>query len=189
MSYYGKKTRKYGSNTRVDIKRLAIYYVCLLVFVLLLSVIEVSRIKIFGASIALAFCASCAIGFIFGEKSGAIFGLICGLLIDALEISGFSINPVLFTLCGYLCGSLVGWILSINLPSFMVYAAVAGLVREIFTVIYFGFISTEFDITYILLNIVLPDFFAFALSVIPIYYATLGIYYLFRGKDKKEFRF
>jgi GTP cyclohydrolase I len=37
--------------------------------------------------------------------------------------------------------------------------------------------------------IVLPDFFAFALSVLPIYYVTLGIYFLFRGKDKKEFRF
>ena len=189
MSYYGKKMRRYGNRDRVDIKRLVLYYVFLLIFVLLLSVIEVSRIKIFGASIALAFCASCAIGFIFGERSGAIFGLISGLLIDALGSTGFSLNPILFTLCGYLCGSLVGWFLSVNLPSFMLYAALAGVIREIFTVIYFGFISTEFKLLYILLNIVLPDFFAFVLSTIPIYYATLGIYYLFRGKDRKEFRF
>ena len=189
MSYYGKKMRRYGNKTRVDIKKLVIYYVCLLVFILLLSALEVSRIKIFGVSVALAFCASCSIGFIFGEKSGAIFGLISGLLIDALGVSGFSLNPILFTLCGSLCGSLVGWFLSINLPSFMLYAAVCGVIREIFTVIYFGFISTEFDILYILSKIILPEYFAFALSVVPIYYATLGIYCIFRGKNNKEFRF
>ena len=189
MSYYGKKMRRYGNNTRVDIKRLVVYYVCLLILVLLLSVLEISKIRLFGVSIAPVFCACCAIGFIFGEKSGAIFGLISGLLVDALGISGFSLNPILFTLCGYLCGSLVGWFLSINLPSFMLYAAACGVVKEIFTIIFFGLISTEFDIIYILSNIVLPDFFAFALSVLPIYYVTLGIYFLFRGKDKKEFRF
>lgn len=189
MSYYGRKRMRADGRVRVDIKRLCLYYVCLLILTLFFSTVEVSGIKIFGGVPSLCFCLVCASGFIFGERSGAIFGLVGGILLDSLGISGFSLNPILFTLCGYLCGKLVGWFLSINLPSFLIYCAIAGLVKEIFSLIHLGLVSTEFKILHILKNIILPDYFAFAICIVPIYFATLGIYLLFRGKDKKEFRF
>lgn len=189
MSYYGRKRVIQNDRARVSIKKIFIYYICLLVFLLFLSVLEVSKIKIFGSVPSLCFCAVCAIGFIFGERSGAIFGLIGGIIIDSLGFSGFSLSPILFTLCGYLCGRLVGWFLSMNLPSFAVYCAVAGVIKEIFSLIYLGLVSTEFRIPTIIKNIILPDYFAFAVCILPIYYATLGIFYLFRERDKKEIRF
>ena len=189
MSHYGRRIRSDSARSRINAKRLLIYYACLLVFLLLISVIQVSRFKVFNSTPALAFCTVCAVGFIFGERSGAIFGLLGGYLVSALSISGFSFDIILFTVCGYLCGKCVGWFLSINLPSFALYAAVFGLLKEIFTFIHLGFISTEFDLLYILKDIILREYFAFALFIVPIYYAILGIYYLFRGRDKKEFRY
>ena len=75
----------------------------------------------------------CAVGFVYGEKSGAIFGLVGGILIDALGFSGVMISTILYTVLGYLCGRIVGWFLSKNLPSFAVYALIAGIIKGIFT--------------------------------------------------------
>ncbi|MBR2334792.1 MAG: hypothetical protein IKA62_01035 [Clostridia bacterium] len=186
MNVYMNKGR-YGE--RINIKKLVLYYLPLIFLLFLGAVAETSGLKMFRASPALTFMFVCAIGFVFGERSGAIFGIIGGVFIDALGFSGFLISPVLYMLSGYLCGRLVGWFLSKNLPSFMVYGLIAGAVKGIFTLFVIGVVSTEFDLLHILSKITVPEYFATVLCIFPVYLISAGIYRIFRGKDKKEFRF
>ena len=186
MARYASKTY---SGKRVNKKRLIIYFIFLLMLVSTTSLIDSSGLKIFNAAPALTFIAVCAIGFIFGDKSGAIFGIVGGFLTDALGFSGVMISPIIFMFFGYLCGRLVGWFLSKNLPSFIVYGIIALLIKEIYTLLIIGVISTDFELFYILGNIILPEYLASLIFICPIYLAFAGIYRLFLGKDKKEFRF
>ena len=177
------------SGKRVNKKRLVLYFIFIFLVLLTTSLIQTSKFKIFGAVPALTFVLVCAVGFVFGEKSGAIFGLFGGVLIDALGFSGVMISTILFTVIGYLCGRIVGWFLSKNLPSFIVYALIAVVIKEIFTLLVVGVISTSFDVLYILGKIIIPEYFATAIFICPIYLVMAGIYRLFSLKDKKEFRF
>ncbi len=186
MNVYVNKSRY---SERINIKKLVLYYIPLVFLLFFGAVAESSGLEMFGASPALAFIFVCAIGFVFGERSGAIFGIIGGVLIDSLGFSGFMISPVLYMISGYLCGRLVGWFLSKNLPSFMVYGLIVGIVKGIFTLFVIGIISTEFDLFYILAKITVPEYFATMICVLPVYLISVGVYRVFRGKDKKEFRF
>ena len=186
MTFY---TKSNYSGEKINLKKLALYYPPLIFLLFLAAVAQSSGLEIFGVSPALTFVFVCAVGFVFGERSGAIFGIIGGVLIDALGFSGFMISPVLYMISGYLCGNLVGWFLSKNLPSFIVYGLIAAFIKKIFTLFAVGIISTEFDFIYILGNITVPEYFATVIFIIPAYLISAGIYRIFIGKDKKEFRF
>ena len=136
----------------------------------------------------LTFAVSCAIGFLCGDKAGAVAGLFAGVITDALGGAGISFSPLLYMLCGYLCGALVGWLLSENLPSFLIYAAVAGLMREVYTVILYGLYSEDFHLWKIITQLLLPEFLAYFICVIPAYGAVLGIRSIVMKREKGKKR-
>ena len=177
------------SGKRVNKKRVVLYFIFIFLVLSLTALIQTCNFEILGATPALIFVLVCAIGFIFGEKSGAIFGLIGGVLTDALGFSGVMIWTILFTVIGYLCGSAVGWFLSKNLPSFIVYVLIAEIIKAIYTLLVVGVISTSFDLFHIIGSIIIPEYLATAIFICPIYLVMAGIYRLFELKDKKEFRF
>lgn len=183
--------RKFGhadSGERVNIKRTVIYAVCLSFIIFISAVLQVTCLSFFGSVPALTFAIICAIGFIFGEKAGAAFGIYSGVLTDIFGNYGFSFSPIIFMLCGYCCGAFVGWFLSKNLPSFVIFAALAGIFKEIFTFVYFGLFSTEFSLWKIFTSVVIPEYFAYLICVLPAYGAIFGVYRLIKGKDKKKSR-
>lgn len=173
---------------RVSLLKTIIYSVCLGLLIFVSAVLQTTCLTFFGKVPALTFALVCAIGFVFGERAGGISGLLTGILTDIIGNSGFSFSPIVFMLCGYCCGAFVGWFLSKNLPSFMIYAVIAGLFKEIFTFVYFGLISESFSIWNVFANVVIPEYFAYILCVLPAYFAILGIFCLFKGKDVKEKR-
>lgn len=150
------------------------------------SVLQTTCLSVFGCVPAITLAIICAMGFICGEKVGAISGIFAGALIDILGGGEFSTSPILFMLCGYACGVFVGWFLSKNLPSFIFYAAFAGILREIFTIVYFILSTGSFSIFQLFGKIIIPEYFAYILCILPAYGAVFGIYRLFKGKDKKE---
>ena len=168
----------------INFKKTVAYSLSLSILIFLSAILQTTCLSFFDKVPALTFSIVCAIGFIFGEKAGGIAGVLTGILTDILGSSGFSFSPIVFMLCGYCCGAFVGWFLSKNLPSFIIYAAIAGVLREIFTIVYFGLFSAEFSISNILVNVVIPEYFAYFICVIPSYLAVWGIYNLFKGKDK-----
>lgn len=152
------------------------------------AIAQTTFLEFFGKSADLTLALVCAIGFIAGERMGSILGLVSGILISYLGGSGLSFAPIIYVICGYFCGAAVGWFLSRNLPSFLLYSLLAGVVKEIFTVIYFGLFSSSFDIWQIFIKITVQEYLAFIVCVIPAYGIILGIFTLFKGKDEREKR-
>ncbi len=87
---------------------------------------------------ALGLLFSMAVGFLWGEREGGITGLICGWLSDAVSIDtavyGMMVLPLLYFLCGYMCGTVGRRRLAHNLPSFVVFSVVGGGIKCLFAV-------------------------------------------------------
>ncbi len=180
------RVEKSGFSKNMSVKKIVVYSVFLTVLIIFTSFIQALGVTLFGAIPAVTLAAVCAIGFILGERFGAIFGIFSGIILDYVSSEGISFTPILYMLCGYLCGAAVGWFLSKNFPSFLVYGAIAGVIREIFTLTYIGLFSRNFAFSDIILKILIPEYFAYIVCIIPAYFAVLGIYLLFKGKDSRS---
>ena len=182
-----KKVDNSSKKRRKPLK-IIIYTLFFSAIIFISAIMQTTFLEFFGKSADITLAIVCAIGFIAGEKAGCISGLFSGILISYLGGSGLSFAPIIYVLCGYFCGALVGWFLSQNFPSFILYSLVAGVIKEIFTIIYFGLFSDSFDIWQIFIKITVPEFFAYSLCVIPAYGIILSIFTLFKGKDEREKR-
>lgn len=177
-----------NKGERMNVWRIVIYSACISAVIFISAVLQVTCLSFFGSVPALTFAIVCATGFIFGYKAGAVCGILTGVFTDLLGNTGFSFSPIVFMLCGYCCGAFVGWFLSKNLPSFIIYAALAGILKEIFTFVYYGLFSANYSLWNIFTSVVIPEYFAYLICVLPAYGAIFGIYRLFKGKDKKRKR-
>jgi rod shape-determining protein MreD len=173
---------------QIGIGKTVIYSACIFILLVLGAFLQIGGIELFGAAPAITLALVCAVGFIFGDKYGAIFAIFAGALIDILSSAGFSLIPVMYFICGYLCGKLRGVILRVNFPSFLVFATLAGVIREIFTLIYFALHSKSFELSKLIIELLIPEYFAYIVCVIPAYFAVLAIYLLFKGKENKSKR-
>lgn len=82
-------------------------------------------------SLALLFVLSA--GFFLGEREGAVAGLLAGFFAEAAAGGGgIMLLPLLYTLCGFFVGVLSRDHLGHNLPSYLVWAAVAGIWEQAF---------------------------------------------------------
>lgn len=155
-------------------RRIATYVFVLAAFLIVLAVLQTAGVKYFKISPQFTLAAVCAIGFIFGEKAGAISGVFAGIVIDCLGFSGLSYSAPLYLFCGYMCGKLVGWFLSYNLPSYIVYISLSGIVSSFFTFAYYlMFYDNYFSIVK---SILIPNYISLLICAVPIYYAVKWIY-------------
>lgn len=161
------------------------YSISVFLLIIVSSALQSTCLTVFDKVPNLTFAVICAVGFIMGEKWGAVFGIMGGVTVSLLGHGGFSFAPVVYMLCGYFCGALVGWFLTKNLPSFIVYALVSGVINEIFTIAYFGMFSRNISVSRLILDTVIPEYFAYLLCIIPAYFAVLAVFSLFKGKDKR----
>lgn len=87
------------------------------------------------ASPALGLLFSMAVGFLHGEREGAIAGLLSGWITDAAAAGdSMMLLPFLYVLCGYMSGTVGKRRLAHNLPSFMVFAIFGGGLHGLFSV-------------------------------------------------------
>ncbi len=162
----------------------ALYIIFFTVLLLFGAVLQCSGISFFGVIPDIAFSIICAIGFIAGERYGAIFGLCGGVLISALGSSGISLSPILFTLCGYLCGALPGVMLRRNYLSYLVYTPIMGSIHIFFTLIYYIMLSESYDILSVFGRRIIPELFSCIILMAVAYGAIKLIYRSFKGKKK-----
>lgn len=183
-------TDRYRSGESRGISKKSIFLgLCLGLLVFLAAVLQTGdRIRIFGMVPAITFALVCAVGFICGKRMGAVIGIFAAVVTDALGASGATLTILLYFLCGYLCGAMAGWFLSTNLLSFIVYSAITGLVRAGVTILYITLHSDSYALKDAIVGLILPEYFAYILCVIPAYFAVLGINKLFNLKDKKDYR-
>ena len=178
-----------GSNKgKISILSHVAYSICFSALILFCSILQCSNIELFGILPDVTFATVCAIGFIAKEKYGAIFGLFGGVMIMALGSGGLSLTPVLFTLCGYLSGALPEVILRRNFLSYLVFTVMMGAIHIFFTLIYYVLVSQSYEIWNVIGKQMIPELFSCIICMIFAYFAVLGIYTLFKGKDNRRGR-
>jgi MFS family permease len=176
------------NGNRLGIKKYPWYILIFTVLLFLSAILQTTCLSFFGSVPMLTLALCCAIGFLCGEKLGAIMGILGGVLTDALGGAGAYFSPILFLLCGYFCGALVGWFLSENLPSFLIYSLFAGVLRLFFTFILCGLYSEKFDIAFIFTKILIPEFFGYLICVIPAYGVVIAVRAMVDGKSSRKGR-
>ena len=162
----------------------ALYILFFSIFMMLAAIFQCAGISLSGAVPDFCFALVCAIGFVLGERYGAIFGIAGGVLIWALGSGGVSLAPVLYTLCGYLCGALPRVMLRRNFLSYFVFTAMMGGIHLVFTFVYFILLSTSYEIWQAYARLLIPEFILCVIFMIAAYGAVRLIYTLFKGKKK-----
>ncbi len=180
--------KRIGDSARKEKTKLwqiAVYLLFISSLVTVCAVLQTTCLSFFGKVPALTLALVCSVGFIMGERWGALCGLAGGVLTALLGHGGFSFAPIIYTLCGYFCGALIGWFLSKNLLSFIVYALISGAVNEIFTLVYYGLFSRNMSVFDLFLNVIVPEYLGYIICILPAYFAVLAVFSLFKGKDKR----
>lgn len=145
------------------------------VLIIISTLFQISFFKVFGQTPAIVLCIVCAIGFLCGEKSGAICGVIGGFFIDMLGSVGIGFSPVLYMIAGYLCGYFSKVFLKRNFLSFIIYSLCVGGIQSCVTLARFAFGAKSFNIIDIFIKTLMPEFFAFIFCVPIVYFTCLGI--------------
>ena len=158
-----------GARREAINKRIIIGVILVVPVVLMLAIVQTSVLKIFGKPPGLALLFVCAMGMVFGEREGAATGVLSGFILDCLGGGVFSLSPVFFMLCGYFCGICARFVLSRNMPSFVVYSLVVGVLKEMINIFYFGMTSQSLNLFEVLTDTLIPDYFAFVICSPAIY--------------------
>lgn len=164
-----------GVQSEAINKKIIIGLILIIPTVLMLAIMQTSVLKIFGAPPGLTLLFTCAVGMILGEREGAAVGVFSGFIIDCLGGGVFSLSPLFFMLCGYFSGICARFILSRNMPSFVVYMLVVGVLKEMINVFYFGMTSQSLNLFEVLINTLIPDYFAFIICSPVVYFIAYVI--------------
>ena len=173
-----------GKKGRLSPVSHALYILFFSIFMIIAAIFQCADISVAGAVPDFCFALICAIGFILGERYGAIFGIVGGVLIWALGSGDVSLAPVLYTLCGYLCGALPHVILRRNFLSYLVYTAMMGGIHLVFTFVYFILLSTSYEIWQAYARLIIPEFILCVIFMVAFYGAVKLIYTIFKGNKK-----
>jgi rod shape-determining protein MreD len=130
---------------------------------------------------------ACVYGFFYDEKTGAICGFFCGLLMDIFFGDMLGLNALIIMFIGYINGgfSELFYAEDIRLPMILITLSDIsyGLMFYIFTFLMRGKLS----LGYYLMNIILPEVFYTLMVSLLIYPILLKIDNLFREyRLKKE---
>lgn len=163
-------------RTRID-KPSVVKCIIFSVLLLICALLQVSFFKVMGTVPAIVLCFVCGIGFNCGEKVGGVCGIAGGFFIDILGGAGICISPFTFMLAGFGCGFFLNIFLRKNFVSFIIYSAIAGLVKICITLVYFALKSNNFNLIQIFGKTLFPELFGFLIFV-PIAYSVC------KGTDK-----
>ncbi len=156
-------------------KRPIAVYLLLALALFLGAVLETSAFLFLSVTPGITLALISAAGFLMDERVGAIGGLAAGFVTAALGGEELSFAPLLFLLCGYFCGRAVGVMFAKSYPAFLVCGALAGLLKEGFTLLQYGLFSKDFSFFEALKTVLLPDYLAFLICIAAVYPLVFGI--------------
>ena len=167
-------TGRNSHKSRIN-KRLIFECIIFSLLLVIATLFQVSFFRVFGKVPAIVLCFVSAIGFLSGEKCGAVCGIVGGFFIDMLGSTGITFSPLLYMLAGYFCGYFLKFFFRKNFPSFIIYALAIGGIFELITLLYYAFETTSFNIVDIFSHTLIPEFFAYLVCVPMAYFITLGV--------------
>ena len=174
-------------NDRVFSKRSIIKYAVLIFTVCALSVAQTSFVKVNGMPIGIVLLFVSATGMLFGERDGGIIGLIGGLIVDCLGGGIIYIAPLIYAVIGYFCGICVSRFLQRNLPSYIVYMIIVGIIKQAVNLLYFVMLSDNLNLMQIFVSILVPDYLAYVLLSQIFYGITYILYKILSLKKNKKY--
>lgn len=161
-------------------------YTLLIFTVCVLSVMQTTFVKVNGLPVGLALIFVSAVGIFFGERDGAILGLFGGIIIDSLAGGVLYTSPLVYMLVGYFCGLCIKRFLSKNLPSFLVYMLLVGLIKQAVNIFYFVMLSDSLNLMEILVGTLLPDYIAFVLFSPAVYLIAFALFKIISIEKRKK---
>lgn len=139
----------------------------ILIFALLQTTLF-ARFRPFGAVPDLCLPLIIALAMTEGEKWGAVCGLIAAFVIESLGSTGVTLLPILYAAAGYFCPIITAQHLTDSVPVRILYTAVSGVGRAIFTLFYLAFTADTFRFFHLCAAVVLPEYAAtFCLALLP----------------------
>ncbi len=138
----------------------------------------------YGAVPDLMLAAVIAIAIFDSERAGAIAGIAAGVIIGALGGTGLNLLPIVYLLCGYVCGIWSTMSLSANFPSWCVYMLAGGIARGIATLVEIAFSYADYDFFAVLRQTLFPEFTATVL-LSPLIYLLVRRVALFFNRRLK----
>ena len=175
------------SRSRSVTKRDIVKYIIFIVLLSVLSVMQTSFVKINGSPIGITLLFISAVGMLYGERDGGVTGLIGGLLVDCLGGGVIYASPLVYALIGYMCGVCVKKFLSSNLPSYIVYMLIVGIVKEAQNLFYYVMLSDNLNLVQIFIDTLLPDYVAFIIFSPVIYGVAYLTYKITSYKKNKKY--
>ena len=142
--------------------------------------------KINGSPVGLTLIFVAAVGIFFGERDGAILGLLGGIIIDSLAGGVIYTSPMVYMLVGYFCGLCIKRFLSRSLPSFLVYMLLVGLIKQAVNIFYFVMLSDSLNLMEIFLGTLLPDYIAFVVFSPAVYLVAFVIFKIVSIEKRKR---
>lgn len=145
-------------------------FICagLILFFALLQTTVFARFRPFGAIPDLMLPLVVALAMTEGEKWGAVCGLVAAFVIESLGATGVTLLPILYAAVGYFCPIVTRLHLTDSVPVRILYTAVTGVGRAIFTLIYLGFHAEPFRFFPLCGSVVIPEYAAtFLLAILP----------------------
>lgn len=146
----------------VDGESIAKALVCgtLLVFFALLQTTLFTRFRPFGAVPDLILPLVVAVGMVFREKWGAVFGIVAAFVIESLGGSTFTILPILYMLTGYTVGICATYYFRDSAAVRVLYTIVTSLFHMIFTLIALAATVENMNLITFFSTVLIPELLA-----------------------------
>lgn len=148
---------------------------CLLFFLLLFLVSSAqvsffSAAAFFSATPDILLAAVVGLAVADGERTGAVSGIVAGVLAEALGGTGIMLMPVFYMLVGYIFGVVTRFFLNRNFASWIVYMLLASGARGVWSLLHLAATEARFDLPTVFSRIIIPEFFMTLIFSIPIYF-------------------
>ena len=162
------------SDIKNYIKKILIIAV-VIYFSFLLQTSIFSRFSLAGVTPNILICVVSSYGFMKGRKHGIIIGFCVGMLLDIFSSGYFGTYSLIYMYIGLLNGFFRKQFFGDDLRLPMILIGTSDLIYGVVSYLVFFAIRSQYDFTYYLMNIILPEVVYTLLVSIFVYYIILHL--------------
>lgn len=166
-------------------KKLVYFLTVSFVALFLTSLLQTSflpALGLFGAVPDLVLILTCGVAFYLGYVDGAMFGLVGGILLDALGGTGFMLSPLLYVTLGVLLGWLSARFFANKFIYWIAFSLIFCFLKAFYSIFRICLESGVARLGAALLASVLPEFFGTFLLSLALAYPVKWLAGVLRGR-------
>lgn len=144
-------------------------------FSYLLQTSVFGRFRLGGVTPNILICVVSSYGFMKGRRHGIVVGFFAGLILDIFSGNIFGTYALIYMYIGFLNGLFKKQFFGDDLRLPMILIGASDLIYGIVTYLALFFIRSQYDFTYYLMNIILPEVVYTLIVSIFVYYIILHL--------------